>query len=128
MDPDENLRRQRKLASVLLDNPDPADPEYLETAELAAARAGARRVDHEGGHLPRRVEEAMIVKRCACGEEYTVERWLSQLKVGTLVVPAWKDEPEERLEMRNCVCGSSITMPKEEIRMALERQRKDGAT
>jgi hypothetical protein len=58
-----------------------------------------------------------IVKRCSCGLTYTQEEWARLPLVGPLLIPAGKDpvlEPEEQREMRNCVCGSTISILKSE--------------
>lgn len=35
-------------------------------------------------------------------------RWLALAFVGFQVIEAYEDDPEERLELRNCTCGSTL--------------------
>ena len=51
-----------------------------------------------------RGEQAEIVKQCSCGIEYTAEGWAKLPCRGVL------DDGVERLEIRNCSCGSSIAV------------------
>lgn len=43
-----------------------------------------------------------IFKQCGCGEIYTRREWLHLLFVG--------NDHEARLELRNCICGSTIAL------------------
>jgi hypothetical protein len=43
-------------------------------------------------------------KRCLCGAVYDEESWRALLHRGTVV------EEETTLELRNCVCGSTIAI------------------
>ena len=52
--------------------------------------------------------QPMIVKRCACGAAYTERGWDQLAVVGVISVPEDADGPAEKLEMRNCACGSTI--------------------
>jgi hypothetical protein len=49
-----------------------------------------------------------IVKICACGIAHTREDWLALRRVGTMRVPGEGYEPEDRWELRNCHCGSTL--------------------
>lgn len=44
------------------------------------------------------------IKRCACGQAWTLEGWRSLFLAGRL-----KDEVED-LELRTCTCGSTIAL------------------
>ncbi len=44
------------------------------------------------------------IKTCGCGRSYTLEQWRKLPWVGE-----WKDEVET-LELRNCVCKSTIAI------------------
>lgn len=46
------------------------------------------------------------VKRCACGERYTLAAWRRLDRVGLMQLDA--DGPA--LELRNCRCGSTISL------------------
>jgi CheY-like chemotaxis protein len=48
-----------------------------------------------------------IVKRCACGREYTQDGWLALPLGGRMHSP----RGGMVVELRNCVCGSSIVLP-----------------
>lgn len=53
------------------------------------------------------------LKRCACGRSYDVARWLALPRVG--------HQPTVRglgLELRNCACGSTISVDVEELERA----------
>jgi two-component system cell cycle response regulator DivK len=54
----------------------------------------------------------VIVKRCGCGREYTRAGWLA------LPFRGWMNAPRGgmTIELRNCVCGSSIALPAPEGR------------
>ena len=58
---------------------------------------------------PIRSASAIIVKQCACGREYDRREWLALSLCGRLHVPGGTD-----LELRNCVCGSSIAVQSED--------------
>jgi len=45
-----------------------------------------------------------VKKRCACGRSYSEAEWETLPYVGVQKID------DERLEIRNCVCGSSITV------------------
>jgi CheY-like chemotaxis protein len=47
-----------------------------------------------------------IVKQCGCGREYTRDRWLALDLCGRIHIPGGRIA----LELRNCVCGSSIAV------------------
>lgn len=52
-----------------------------------------------------------IVKVCSkCGRTFTKEQWEQLPQIGLQVIPAWKDEPEEILDLRNDVCGSTLAI------------------
>lgn len=51
-----------------------------------------------------------IIKRCGCGRVHTREGWGDLDYVGVWHVPADETGPEERLELRNCPCGSTISI------------------
>ena len=57
------------------------------------------------------VPAADVVKRCPCSQTFTRSQWHSLPFVGIQKVDAYEEEPEERLELRNCYCGSTISMP-----------------
>jgi hypothetical protein len=44
-------------------------------------------------------------KRCACGAQYSRAEWTKLALVGRLTAA-----DNDRLEIRNCVCGSSIAV------------------
>lgn len=50
-----------------------------------------------------------VIKVCTkCGKTYTKDQWEHLKLIGVQVIPAWKDEPEERLDMRNCDCKTTL--------------------
>lgn len=49
----------------------------------------------------------VVVKRCECSRTFTLEEWLALPLKGRMHIPGRKTA----LELRNCVCGSSIVMP-----------------
>jgi GNAT superfamily N-acetyltransferase len=51
-----------------------------------------------------------IIKRCGCGRTYTQAEWDALPLLGKQVIPAWRDEPEETLTMKNCVCHSTLAV------------------
>ncbi len=55
-----------------------------------------------------------IVKICSCGKAFTLEQWRCLKYVGP-----WHIGSEEHFELRDCSCGSSITIP-------LEVDERDG--
>jgi hypothetical protein len=46
----------------------------------------------------------LIIKTCACGAEYSLPRWKKLKLVG------YHADDVERLELRNCTCGSTIAI------------------
>jgi CheY-like chemotaxis protein len=59
---------------------------------------------------PVRSGSATIVKQCGCGREYNREEWLALSLCGRIHVP----RSDVSLELRNCVCGSSIAVQSED--------------
>jgi two-component system cell cycle response regulator DivK len=59
---------------------------------------------------PVRSGSAVIVKQCGCGREYNREEWLALSLCGRIHVP----RSDVSLELRNCVCGSSIAVQSED--------------
>jgi DNA-binding response OmpR family regulator len=55
---------------------------------------------------PVRSGSSAIVKQCSCGREYDREAWLALSLCGRIHVPGG----DVSLELRNCVCGSSIAV------------------
>lgn len=51
--------------------------------------------------------EGAVVKRCECGRVYTLESWRRLKRVGLQMVM----DHDACLDMRDCACGSSITLP-----------------
>jgi hypothetical protein len=49
---------------------------------------------------------AEIVKRCACGQEYSAEEWRDLPLVGTM-----DDGEGGLLELKNCACKSTMSQP-----------------
>jgi len=47
------------------------------------------------------------VHRCPCGRAYTATEWAALPYVGEQVIPADEYGPEERIELRDCACGST---------------------
>jgi two-component system cell cycle response regulator DivK len=56
---------------------------------------------------PSRRDPSAIVKRCACGREYTQGGWVALPFRGRMHTP----RGGTAVELRNCVCGSSIVLP-----------------
>ena len=56
---------------------------------------------------PGRAAPTTVVKRCACGREFTPEGWLALPLRGRMHAP----RGGQVVELRNCVCGSSIALP-----------------
>lgn len=54
-------------------------------------------------------ESRRIVKVCSCGRGYTQKGWEKLRLVGRMHVPADEGEPAYELEMRDCVCRSTIS-------------------
>ncbi len=52
-----------------------------------------------------------VVKRCGCGEEYTLERWLRLPLCGRMHSP----HTGLTVELRNCHCGSSLVLSEDEM-------------
>lgn len=50
------------------------------------------------------------VKACACGLQFSVDAWRALRLVGIQEIPADAHGPEERLELRDCPCGSTIAV------------------
>lgn len=50
------------------------------------------------------------VKTCACGRELTLAEWLALPHGGI-----WRIDTLETLELRNCPCGSTISLPVDEV-------------
>lgn len=48
--------------------------------------------------------------RCGCGRRYNETTWMALHRVGVMHVPAWRNEPGYCLELRNCPCGSTISV------------------
>jgi CheY-like chemotaxis protein len=59
---------------------------------------------------PVRSSPTAIVKQCGCGREYTRDQWLALGLCGRIHVPGGGIA----LELRNCVCGSSIAVQSDE--------------
>lgn len=52
-----------------------------------------------------------VIKVCTkCGNTFTKAQWERLPQIGLQVIPAWKDEPEEILDLRNDVCGSTLAI------------------
>jgi len=59
------------------------------------------------------------VKTCACGRAFTAAEWFALDYVGPLYIPPGDDpetEPPEHFDLRNCVCGSTLSGPTEKDR------------
>ena len=50
------------------------------------------------------------VKVCGCGKTFTKEQWKTLRLVGIQHQPADKHGPEEKLELRDCACKSTIAI------------------
>jgi len=48
--------------------------------------------------------------RCSCGAEYSRAEWSQLACPGTQYVPATVDDPAMLLELRNCTCGSTMSV------------------
>jgi two-component system cell cycle response regulator DivK len=59
---------------------------------------------------PVRPSPTAIVKQCGCGREYTHDQWVALDLCGRIHVPGGGIA----LELRNCVCGSSIAVRSDE--------------
>jgi hypothetical protein len=57
------------------------------------------KVSLDGGKTQR-----AIVKSCACGLNFTAHEWALLALVGTMM------DPVESIELRNCLCGSTIAV------------------
>jgi hypothetical protein len=53
-----------------------------------------------------------VVKVCACGEVFSASQWSALRYVGE------QDDGVERIELRNCPCGSTIAILLEDHRAA----------
>lgn len=60
---------------------------------------------------PVRSSQSEIVKQCGCGREYTRGQWLALHLCGRMHVPG----SGIALELRNCVCGSSIAVECDDV-------------
>jgi two-component system cell cycle response regulator DivK len=60
---------------------------------------------------PVRSSSTKVVKQCGCGREYTREGWVALRLCGRIHVPG----TAIALELRNCVCGSSIAVQSDEL-------------
>lgn len=63
-----------------------------------------------------------VWKRCKCGRSYSKSEWANLHYVGPIV-----SETEKMvftLEMRNCLCGSSITIERRQRKRATSPARK----
>jgi hypothetical protein len=60
-----------------------------------------------------------FVKRCSCGRKYTtLEEWDALNFVGAM------PDDNGALEMRNCVCGSTIAVRMSDVAGEVERREK----
>lgn len=55
-------------------------------------------------------ESCDLLKACACGLAYSTEAWSRLAFVGINYFPADTFGPAEAIELRNCVCGSTIAI------------------
>ena len=55
---------------------------------------------------PKSVKKVAILKRCECGASYDLAGWLALKRVG-LQLGIWRDSA---CELRNCSCGSTISV------------------
>lgn len=57
----------------------------------------------------RELKMSKIINRCSCGRSFTSSEWRKLAVVGIQEVPPLVRDgaPEEPLELRNCVCGST---------------------
>ncbi len=46
-----------------------------------------------------------MIKRCACGLSYTQQQWVELVHVGV-----WATTPNERYDMRQCRCRSTLSV------------------
>lgn len=68
------------------------------------AASWAPDIDGLEGHVASYCE-GRVVKRCACGREYSAAAWSALTYVGE------QDDGVERLELRNCgECGSTVAI------------------
>lgn len=52
-----------------------------------------------------------VIKVCTkCGRTFTKAQWEMLPQIGLQVIPAWKDEPEEILDLRNDSCGTTLAV------------------
>lgn len=58
-------------------------------------------------HPPGPPAEGTIVKRCSCGRAYTMPEWYALARVGLQVTM----DHGGCLDLRDCACGSSISLP-----------------
>jgi CheY-like chemotaxis protein len=59
---------------------------------------------------PVRSSSTKVVKQCGCGREYTRDEWVELRLCGRMHVPG----SGIALELRNCICGSSIAVQSDE--------------
>jgi hypothetical protein len=64
-----------------------------------------------GGSADERTCGQAVVKRCSCGQAYDRKTWSLLRRVGyQLGVPKSEDSPGVPHELRNCLCGSTISI------------------
>lgn len=56
------------------------------------------------------MRKAEIIKTCSCGRKYTRAQWRKLRYVGRIHVPADEEGPADDLELRDCVCQSTISV------------------
>jgi|GEM_PF-3957197 len=82
---------------------------------LAKTHEGAEHPDAHppgvsGSHRGHTPAPSPFCVRCACGRSYSLQEWSALELVGHQPVPAEHDEPAMLLELRNCRCGSTISV------------------
>lgn len=58
-----------------------------------------------------------VIKVCrSCGRSYTREAWCQLRYVGRIQVPADEEGPADDLELRDCVCRSTISVDRARLK------------
>jgi len=57
-----------------------------------------------------------IIKMCACGRSYTLAEWRQLRYVGRIQVPADEEGPADDLELRDCMCRSTISVDRAKLK------------
>ena len=66
----------------------------------------------------------MMLKTCGCGQSHNAHAWESLRLVGRWCFPETEDFPEEHLELRDCTCGSTLSVPIDHVHSCTLNPRK----